>query len=148
MKRIHCFFSYFAECFIQENEEMLTYASNVTSISLLPSAWCIILIIIETIRERVECIEMDFFIFFFHLAMWSMNAWCPSVSFFWQFLLTQWIKAVSSQKDVRGQQIIQCSVVPVFSLITSEAVPRSCLCVMDACNRSLMQIAVTIFCMT
>lgn len=103
MKRIHCFSSYFVERFIQENEEMLTYASNVTSISLLPSAWCIILIIIETIRERVECIEMDFFIFFFHLAMWSMNAWCPSVSFIWQFLLTQWIKAVSSQKDFKGQ---------------------------------------------
>lgn len=89
MKRIHCFSSYFVERFIQENEEMLTYASNVTFTSLLPSAWCIILIIIEAIREGVGCIEMDFFIFFFHLAMWSMNAWCPSVSFTGQFLLTQ-----------------------------------------------------------
>lgn len=67
------------------------------------------------------------------------------------FADTEWIKTVSSQKDFRGQQIIQCSVVPVFSLITSEAAPHSCICVMDACNRpsrSLMQIAVTIFCMT
>lgn len=67
------------------------------------------------------------------------------------FADTEWIKAVSSQKDFRGQQFIQCSVIPVFSLITSEAAPHSCICLIDACNnpsRSLMQIAVTTFCMT
>lgn len=82
------FSSHLVKQFIQENEEMLTYAWNVTSIWVLPSAWYIILIIIQTIRGSVECLEMDLFIFFLHLAMWSMNAWCPSVSFIWQFLLT------------------------------------------------------------
>lgn len=63
----------------------------------------------------------------------------------------EWIKAVSSQKDFRGQKFIQCSAIPVFSLITSEAAPHSCICLIDVCNRpswSLMQIAVTILCMT
>lgn len=67
------------------------------------------------------------------------------------FADVEWIKAVSSQKVFRGQQFIHCFAIPVFSLIMSEASPHSCIYLTDYCKSPswrLMQIAVTIFCMT
>lgn len=59
------------------------------------------------------------------------------------FADTEWIETGSSQNDFRGQQFIQCSAIPLFSLITSEDALLCCFFfLIDACN-SPMQIAVT-----